>query len=596
MWWGRPSRPLCSRLRGLCEADVAESLEYILKVRGGQEGAAEVAKVREQLGKTGSTVEDVGKKSRSATSGLSSFSGGLKHLAGGLIAVGAGFEAWESAQHALEFTHELALGTNKLAVATGMSIEQSSQWVGVANAMKVPANQLGMTFTRVAAAAQKQEQSTGKSVTAFDRLGISTQFVNAHAHDFTSLMGTVVERFANLKGGPEKTALELEVFGRGWQSLNPLLREGTKGLNEQLEMAKKFGVELHGGSSFQLEELRKKELEATYAGDGLRLSFAEVAEGPLIEMLQGFSKLAGALRTGDWKAFDGEAEHMGEVISHLVETALPHVAETAGHLAPAVAAAFWRGFQHANLGGEVALGLLVAHKFGLDSMAFHTVGGVAMGLFAGGVRAAWGVVALAGGAIGTAFAGAFESATLAAMYAWDAVAVFAGPEVMAAMASAGAIAGGGFELAFVGALGIIAFELGKKLGEWFHSLHWHFDAARILQGKSPIWLTEGESQGESAKKADRRIEHLALGPHEQSFSYLNKGGGAESRLHAHAMHVHASDTSPQGAGHSGSESHVAPLAPGSLALGGDIVLKVDGRELARISKRQIQMAQAQGAE
>lgn len=572
---------------------MAESLEYILKVRGGQGGAAEVAKVREQLGKTGSTVEEVGKKSRSATSGLSGLTGGLKHLAGGLIAVGAGFAAWEGARHALEFTHELAIGTNKLATATHMNAQESSRWVAVASAMGVPQTELGQGFTALSRAAEEQATSTGKNVTAFDRLGISQQFVNAHGHDFKAVLDAAVQGMDNLQGGTEKASLEQKVFGRGWQSLNPLLKEGSKHLEEQLGWAKQFGVELGGNTSQQLEELSNQETKATLAGDGLRLSFAKVAEGPLIEMLQGFSQLAGALRTGDWRAFDKEAEHMGDVVSHLVETALPHVAETAGHLAPAVAAGFWRGFQHANLGGELALGLLVAHKFGLDSMAFHAVGGVAMGLFAGGVRAAWGVVALAGGAIGTAFAGAFESATLAAMYAWDAVAVFAGPEVMAAMASAGAIAGGGFELAFVGALGIIAFELGKKLGEWFHQLHFHFDAARILQGKSPIWITEDPTKAEAAAASERHLEAFAGTP-----GILKPGGiakAAETRIHQRAFHVHADASGPKGSSAAG-EAQVTPLAPGSLAFGGDIVLKVDGRELARITKRQIQSAQAQGAE
>lgn len=583
-----------------------DTLEYVVRLRGGPEAASEASKVREAITGVGGSMKKVNEEG-SRSSGLTSFSGGLRKVATGLIAVGAGYKAWEGAKGALEFTHELALGTNKLATATGMSVEESSHWVAAAQAMGVPANALGMTFTRLSAAAEKQVNSNGKQVTAFDKLGISSQFVNEHIHDMPGLLDEVVGRFHNLQGGPEKTALEMEVFGRGWQTLNPLLREGAKGLDDVLGMAAKFGVTLHGNTGAQLEELRKAEMESTFAGDGLRLAFAELAEGPLVELLHGFSSLANAARTGDWVAFDKDAAHLGETLSKIIENVMPHVAETFGHLAPALLSALWHGFETANLGGELVIGGLIAHKLGLDSMAFGLAGRGAMFLFLGGVRGSWRLVSAAGGVMGGWFVGGFETATLAGMYAWDAIKVFAGPGVVAAMGTAGTIAGTAFQVAFLAGAAFIGFELGKKLGEWVANLHFHMDFSKLLTGNSPLTVTEGSDaenashhlsqvmKGERhASRAELKSLHSRLthtGP-AQVVSSLPKAAFGASVISPGLLEV--GERGPEILNLPGGAS-VNPLAPGSLAgSGGDIVLQVDGRELFRIVRRQEGLAVAQG--
>jgi hypothetical protein len=114
----------------------------------------------------------------------------------------------------------------------------------------------------------------------------------------------------------------------------------------------------------------------------------------------------------------------------------------------------------------------------------------------------------AGAILGGVFTGSFETVALAGMYGIDWIKGLTGASALAKFSSAGRIAGLAFEVAFVAALGFLAFELGKKLGEWVHGLHFHFDLSRLLHGKSPLWVSENhpKSLAQQAAQNDKRLQ------------------------------------------------------------------------------------------
>lgn len=100
--------------------------------------------------------------------------------------------------------------------------------------------------------------------------------------------------------------------------------------------------------------------------------------------------------------------------------------------------------------------------------------------------------------LGIIFASQFETVALAGMYAVDWVKSLAGGASLAGFTTAGGIAGAAFQAAFLVAAAAIGFELGKYIGE---HIQFHFDPKRIIEGKSPIWITGKEEPHEAEAKA-----------------------------------------------------------------------------------------------
>lgn len=85
--------------------------------------------------------------------------------------------------------------------------------------------------------------SGGKeSKEAFDALGVSATDSAGNLRPLDQVMLDVADRFAAMENGAEKNALALKLFGKSGMDLIPMLNLGRKGLEENVEQMKKFGI------------------------------------------------------------------------------------------------------------------------------------------------------------------------------------------------------------------------------------------------------------------------------------------------------------------------------------------------------------------
>ncbi len=197
----------------------------------------------------------------------------------GLVAVGAAVAGIKkSADTLAEIGKESLLLHN----VTGLNIESASKYSSVAQAQGLNVKQLNQAFGTLSKNAQAVvnahdglTKSAKTQENAFKRLGISTaDIVKVHG-DMNKLLPEITGRFEHMKGGVEKTAVGMALFGRGWQTLVPLMHQGALGLKEQLDVATKMGATIGGNSVQNLKQFAKAQEEAKYASLGLQLAIGQ---------------------------------------------------------------------------------------------------------------------------------------------------------------------------------------------------------------------------------------------------------------------------------------------------------------------------------
>ena len=548
------------------------TITYTISLRGGEASAATAKKIGGEVEALGGKMRRVGSESEKAAKHTGALGGSLKHLAVGLGAVGAGYAAWSAAKGAISYTADLAKSTRTLSKATGLTVGQSSKLVAVSGALGVESNKLGMVFAKLGKATIAQSEATGKHVTAFDRLGISQAEAKAHLNDTGGMLDLVTRKLATEHiPAAEKAALMTELFGKGWQSLGPLLLEGEAGLGKLTKAAKTYGLEISGKGGAAQKQLHEQMLESTLAMDGLKKSFAETAAGPLGKLLNGFAKLANYARKGEWGKFDGELERLSRQFETVAEKALPKIAEGFAKIAPKVALAFVKGFTHANLGGQLVLAGVLASKLGLTGPIFKSLGGRLMKSMTKGMVATE-VVDAAGVTVAGSFAGAFIAALPAALAAGGIAAVFSA-----------------FMSPPTKTVPVNKFDKNFRTGTPIPHAYGG-EVKKTTYGYTAKDLREKEHRetaggyGATAKYGPGRVPELGGKPaHGATGGTITSPGLIEVGERGPEI-VHL----PQGA-------MIDPLKPGSLAAKIDLHVHLDGKDIAHSVRRQTLQSQAAGA-
>lgn len=298
------------------------------------------------LTKAGGDLDRFGKRADHSNRRVgSSFSSMAKRAVGaGAAAVGA-YASIAGAKKAIDTTTTLAKTTLSLHKNLGLSVAQASRWAAVAKSRDIDSKILNMSFgslsknivaatkattdhgsklaglkgkqsTAIQAALQqgkglreinalqaKQAQTleeasskTVKQADAFDKLGISQKELRTSSFD--QVLSKVADGLAKLPAGADRAALSMKLFGRGWQTVVPLLRGGSDAMNEQLRLADKYGVTFKGKTIKSLEELIAAQRESKFATMGLQVALGAELIPTLTKGIQASSKFVKQMRDG----------------------------------------------------------------------------------------------------------------------------------------------------------------------------------------------------------------------------------------------------------------------------------------------------------
>lgn len=183
--------------------------------------------------------------------------GGLAHFTQGLIDMGS----------------ELDDQANRL----GMNAEDLQFWRHAAGQAGASAEELGSGL-KILTKQLGDAADGGSSAQEFAKLGISVKDAQGKARDATDVVEDLADVIQKTEGNTEQAAIALNFFGKGGMALLPLLKDGSKGLDE---VQKRF-AELGGGLS---NEFVKAADEAGDAQAELKLATLSLKSGIGVALL-----------------------------------------------------------------------------------------------------------------------------------------------------------------------------------------------------------------------------------------------------------------------------------------------------------------------
>ena len=201
-------------------------------------------------------------------------SDGLKTVAKAAGAAALAYAGLDEAKKAIDTTEELTKGTIRLQRAFGLSAKEASAFVATAKTRGVDAKQLSQSFKTLASQLEGLSQGSKGAVKVFQDLGISATQVQGRP--FADQLGAVSDALKNTAGSAKYAADASKLFGRGWQTVVPMLNKGQQGIRDLIATADKYGVTLDGKTIKSARDLAQAQRESQLASMGLQLTLGRV--------------------------------------------------------------------------------------------------------------------------------------------------------------------------------------------------------------------------------------------------------------------------------------------------------------------------------
>lgn len=239
--------------------------------------------LREIIASFGIHVDD--KEVEHASKSVQNLVDGLKGIVEGAIAfkVGEFFLKWVAGATtaAVEIGHmseRLNINTNDL-----------QQWLKVADLAGVGADEfsasIGILQRNAAAAAEGGKEQ----LKHFQELGVSVKDGMGNLKDPSELLEEVADGLKNTTNDTKRTALALNVLGRGGKALGPLLKDGAEGIRKAKEEFAGKGFSKDFIEQSHIAEQNSKRFG--YALNGLRNQFAFIIQPIQNAVTQGLTKI-----------------------------------------------------------------------------------------------------------------------------------------------------------------------------------------------------------------------------------------------------------------------------------------------------------------
>ena len=270
---------------------------------------------------------------QSAGSGLGSkfgqfFSKNAKSLltaglvAGLAVAVKKGVNALKDG---IKATAEYGDHVDKMSQKIGFTSDEYQKWDYVLG-------RAGTSVDKMAPVMKKLSTAAIENSEAFQQLGISQEEVQKMSPG--ELFSRTVTELSKMENQTERTALASKLLGRGATELGPLLNQGSKAIEEQMEIAEKYGMimpesAVKASAAFQ-DSLLTMQMTMTGLKNRMMSEFLPAAT----KVTDGLAKVF----AGDMSGLDEVSEGITGIIDKMAEMA-PKVLEVGGSVVKALAGA-----------------------------------------------------------------------------------------------------------------------------------------------------------------------------------------------------------------------------------------------------------------
>lgn len=268
----------------------------------------------------------------------SNFTDGLNKVAGVTAVVGAGLTLY--AKNGVDKLGDLVKGSKTLATQTGMTAVESSKLVAVFGRMGTDSSALAANFRifsktiadardNVGENALKQkelankveetkikiaeltteirvngdatgsmknrveglkltlegyEKNLGDTSNGLTKLGISTVDAQGKNKGFNDILMEVADKFKDMPGGAEKTAIALDLFGRSGAGMIKVLDKGSEGITKLSKAADDLGLTLTNDNIATMDAYVKSQKELADSTGAISLAVGALTAPLLTEM------------------------------------------------------------------------------------------------------------------------------------------------------------------------------------------------------------------------------------------------------------------------------------------------------------------------
>lgn len=237
----------------------------------------------------------------------------------GVAAGYAGKKIVDGAKQVAEYGDKV----DKMSQKIGISAEAYQKWDYVMQRAGGNVDQLKMGMKTLSQQAEKNSD-------AFQKLGISQEEVQSLNQE--ELFERTIKGLSDMEAGTERTALASQLLGRAGADMGPLLNQGSAAIEEQMEIAEKYGMVMPDAT-----------VKASAAFEDSMTTMQMTAQGLKNRLLGEFLPSMTQVTDGIAKLFTGDMSGLDDVIDG-IEGFIGKI----GQMAPKVLEA----------GGKLAIGLL----------------------------------------------------------------------------------------------------------------------------------------------------------------------------------------------------------------------------------------------
>lgn len=300
-------------------------------------GGGVIGALRVVLGADTAAFETGLKKSASS---LDKFAANAKKA--GIAIAGAMTVAAIGLGMAIKGTLDEADKLGKMAQSIGVPVEELSKLKHAADLSGVSLESLSKGVGRLNRNIVEGAQGLSTPIRAFEALGISIRNTDGSLKTVSQALPEIADKFAQMRDGPEKTALAMQLLGRAGADLIPMLNLGKAGLNEMMREAEALGLVIDTKTAKAAEEFNDNLTRLRRVFDGM-ITQVTAQLAPALAMFSG-ALVTLAKNSDNAKTF---ASGLVTVIKGAVEVA--YAAAVIFRRLGAELAAFWEVLKSDNL-------------------------------------------------------------------------------------------------------------------------------------------------------------------------------------------------------------------------------------------------------
>jgi len=226
--------------------------------------------VEARFAKFGDQLEQMNKKADTLVGGMQrSFSA----LGATLATLGVGVSAGAFAsmiKGAIDLQDEIG----KVAQRIGTSTAALSELAYSAKLSDVSFETLQQSMKKLSVNMLDTQAGAGEAKAAFEALGIAVTDTGGNLLSNEKVVSEIADSFAKMEDGAGKTAIAVKLFGRAGSEMIPLLNQGSRGLRENAEEARKFGIVISTEAAKAAEEFNDNLTRLKEASHGAGLALA----------------------------------------------------------------------------------------------------------------------------------------------------------------------------------------------------------------------------------------------------------------------------------------------------------------------------------